>query len=189
VIAREPGDWHDLCVAMSSRQLADVLRDETALWRGFDADAVAAAHAEVAAGGWPLDDELYIFVDGESMAEGGVEGMLAEVAAHVRPFGVDLRVQLINAGVPNESDYVVQINGQPCVCWAADEWEDGYPWDVASTRPLARVNQLLAATGADVRIFILYPGGNEGIAVLLDPRISEAMRISGLFPRDIPILP
>ena len=54
----------------------------------------------------------------------------------------------------------------------------------ATVRPLAVVNDLLAQTGANVRAFTLYAGGNEGLALLLDPRIPAVMARSGLFGED-----
>ena len=53
-----------------------------------------------------------------------------------------------------------------------------------AVRPLAVVNDLLAETGTDVRAFTLSAGGNEGLALLLDPRVPGAMARSGLFGED-----
>jgi hypothetical protein len=58
----------------------------------------------------------------------------------------------------------------------------------ATVRPLAVVNQLLADV-TSVRAHTLIAGGNEGLMLLLDPGVTEAMRRSGLVPEDaIPVL-
>jgi hypothetical protein len=54
---------------------------------------------------------------------------------------------------------------------------------------LAVVNDLLDETGTNVRAFTLYAGGNEGLALLLGPRVPEAMARSGKSrPRDARLL-
>ena len=53
----------------------------------------------------------------------------------------------------------------------------------ATVRPLAVVNALLAQVGAAARVFTLYTGGSQGLAYLMDPRVAQAMRLSGLYDR------
>lgn len=63
-------------------------------------------------------------------------------------------------------------------------------WEEATVRPLVVVNALLEQAHSSVRVFTLYAGGNDGWALLMDPRVPAAMRVSGLFPdREVPSLP
>jgi hypothetical protein len=64
------------------------------------------------------------------------------------------------------------------------------PWAVATVRPLAVINDLLAEAGAIPRIYTLNTGGNDGEAWFLDPRIVAAIAESGLIEEGaVPALP
>ncbi|MFG2045364.1 hypothetical protein [Dactylosporangium sp. NPDC048998] len=117
--------------------------------------------------------------DGEDLAEGGVEDLLREMAPALRQFGVTLRVRTVS-GNDDEGDYVVDINGRRCPVLGADDWRYNSPWFEATVRPLAVVNDLLAAAGTPVRVFTLYTGENGGRVLLLDPAVVDAVRRSGL---------
>jgi len=174
------------------RALARAL-DRFGLWNHLGAGARTAAAAEVATGCYPLKfDLLYGFVefhaDGESLAEGGVERFLHEIAPALERHGLGLRVEQIEQPYrwPDHRDYVLSINGLRCVIWTLEE---EYPWDASTVRPLATVNQLLAAAGSPVRAHTLYAGANGGLVFLMDPRVADAIRASGLMPdREIPAL-
>jgi hypothetical protein len=73
-------------------------------------------------------------------------------------------------------DYVIAINGRRCVVWTPQDWVVNSAWAVASVRPFAVVNDLLAEAGAVPRLYTLYTGSNMGEAWLLDPRM---LRVSG----------
>jgi hypothetical protein len=146
----------------------------------------------VAAGGYPFTcavlDDVTFFADGEDLAEGGVEDLLRQMAPALRRCGVELRVRTISGN--DSGEYVVDINGRRCLVLAADDWRDDAPWLRATVRPLAAVNDLLAQAGTPIRIHTLYAGGNEGLALLLDPAIVDVVRSSSLIPdRDVPELP
>ena len=48
-------------------------------------------------------------------------------------------------------------------------------------------HDLLAQAGTPVRVHTLHAGGNEGLALLLDPAIVDIVRSNGLIPnRDLP---
>ncbi|MEY9836451.1 hypothetical protein [Streptacidiphilus sp. EB103A] len=167
------------------------------LWDHLPAEARADAVADVASGGYPLDfDLLYerieFFADGESLAEGGVERFLGEIAPALARFGLYLQVQAVEQPYLGlgHGDYVLSVNGIGCTIWNADDWSGGNTWEQATARPLAVVNQLLASAGTSrVRAHTLYAGGNEGILLLMDPRAAEAMRASGLCPdHEVPAL-
>lgn len=55
------------------------------------------------------------------------------------------------------------------------------PRGVATVRPLAVINDLLAKAGAVPRVYTLSTGGNDGEAWLVDPRIVVAIAEGGLF--------
>lgn len=61
---------------------------------------------------------------------------------------------------------------------------------MATTRPLAVINDLLSEAGTVPRPFAQYSGVNEGIAWLLDPRIVAAVAVaSGLIEEgEVPAL-
>lgn len=165
--------------------------DRYGLWDHLSAELRESERTEVATGCYPLNFELLherteFFVDGEEMAEGGVDRFLRELAPALVRYGVVLEVETVR----DADDYTVLINGIRCVVLRSEEWEDGDTWALATVRPLAVVNRLLAAAGrSTLRAHTLCTGGNEGILLLMDPRAAEAMRASGLFPEhEVPAL-
>jgi hypothetical protein len=180
-------------------ELARTLR-ELGMWRHFAEAEAAAGERAVAQGAYPfggkatLDEEpglQYFFVDGEAMAEGGVNRVLAEFEPALRAHGVELQVENVNRPIVGDGagDYVVAINGRRCVVWTQADWAAQRAWVVATIRPLAVINDLLAEAGAVPRLFTLYAGGNDGFAWLLDPRIVAAIAGSGLVEeRQVPAL-
>jgi len=151
-----------------------------------DAEA-EAAQRWVAEGKYPLvsfGEEpglRWFFVDGEEMAEGGVERVLRRLAPGLRTRGIELQVETVDRPVGvQDGDYVVEINGRRCVVWRPEDWSTGRAWVVSTVRPLAVVNDLLAESGVTSRLFTLTAGANEGIAWLVDPRIVAAIVDSGL---------
>lgn len=44
-----------------------------------------------------------------------------------------------------------------------------HPWYICTIRPLGTLNELLEEAGATERLFVLYPGGTKGFALLIDP--------------------
>lgn len=173
-------------------ELAKVL-GRLGMWDGLDPEAAAAQAAEVAAGGYPLTlpvfDGLSFDADGEDLAEGDVDVLLQEMAPALHRFGVDLQVRIVELPGVDEDPFLVEINGRICAVWEPADWDSGRAWYVATVRPLAVVNELLAEAGARVRVHVLAPGENDGTAFLVDPRVVEAMRSSGLFqPKDLPQL-
>jgi hypothetical protein len=185
---------HDVPMDQRRVELARRLR-ELGMWENFSEEDAAVGERVVAEGAHPLggratlDEEpgTRLFnVDGETMAEGGVGRVLAEWAPVLRRYGVELDVELVSYPASVESgDYVITINGRRCVVWTPQDWVAGSPWAVATVRPLAVINDLLAEAGAAPRIYTLYTGGNEGEAWLLDPRIVAAITESGLLEPDV----
>jgi hypothetical protein len=178
------------------RVLAEELR-RFGLWDHLPSDVRAGAVAKAASGSYPLDfdllyEQIEFFADGESLAEGGVERFLAEIAPALARFGVSLQVLAVEQPYLGlgDGDYVLSLNGIRCTIWKPDDWSGGRPWEQATVRPLAVVNQLLARAGTSrVRAHTLYAGGNEGIVLLMDPRAAQAMRASGLCPdHEVPAL-
>jgi hypothetical protein len=167
------------------------------MWAHLPDDEAAAAERMVAEGQYPfvpLDEEAglrYFYMDGESMAEGGVDRALREMAPGLRACGIELRIETVNVPVEiEEGDYIVAINGRRCVVWRAQDWAAHRAWLVSVVRPLAVVNDLLAEAGETKRLFTLNAGGNDGFAWLLDPPIVAAVADSGLVRvRSVPALP
>ncbi len=167
-------------------ELARTLRS-LGMWRHLLEDEAVAAERMVAAGQYPfvsLGEEpgvRWFFVDGEEMAEGGVDRVLRDMAPGLRTCGIELRIDTVNEPVKvDEGDYVVAINGRRCVVWRPEDWAAQRPWEVSVVRPLAVVNDLLAEAGATKRLFTLRAGSDDAIAWLLDPRIVAAVADSGL---------
>jgi hypothetical protein len=166
--------------------LAQTLRD-LGLWQHLTDGEATAAQRQVAAQGYPFatfgdePGDMWFFVDGEAMAEGQVRRELMEMAPSLRTLGVDLLIETVSIPVGAEDgDYVVAINGRRCLVLTPEDWTAKRAWMVATIRPLAVVNDLLAEAGATPRLFTLSPGGNESIAWLLDPRVVAAIAASGL---------
>jgi hypothetical protein len=181
---------------LSSGDLAKRL-NELGLWRGLDEDQRSTAVQAVAGGAHPWSTEMApsvsFFADGEDLAEEGVEDFLMEVAPSVKSLGVELDVttELQDRGA--DTVYAVTINGTRVEIYnglaAFERDDDTFAWFTAQNRPLARVNELLAAAGAKERFFILYPGTNDGLALLIDPDIPAAIALAGFTePDEIPLL-
>ncbi|MCD0482749.1 hypothetical protein LO771_10150 [Streptacidiphilus sp. ASG 303] len=172
------------------RVMAEAL-NRYGLWDHLSAELRESAMTEVATGCYPLHfdllfEQIEFFADGEELAEGGVEKFLRALAPALVRYGVVLEVET----APDVDDYTVSINGIDCMVLRPEDWEGGDPWALSTIRPLAVVNQLLAAAGRSaLRAHTLYAGGNEGLIFLMDPRAAEAMRASGLFPEhEVPAL-
>lgn len=152
------------------QRLAQAL-DEMGLWRAVEpADRDAQLDA-IRAGAYPLHlavfDDVCFPADGEALADGGVEALLEAMAPALAEHGLRLKVRRHNG--------VVVVNDLSCGAYAT-AFE-------ATVRPLAVVNALLAQVGAVARVFTLYTGGSQGLAYLLDPRVAQAMRLSGIYDR------
>ncbi|MER6074227.1 hypothetical protein ABT187_36440 [Streptomyces sp. NPDC001817] len=172
------------------RVMAEAL-NRYGLWDHLSTELRESAMTEVATGCYPLHfdllfEQIEFFADGEELAEGGVERFLRALAPALVRYGVVLEVET----VPDLDDYIVSINGIRCMVLRPEDWEGADPWALSTVRPLAVVNQLLAAAGRSaLRAHTLYAGGNEGLVFLMNPRAAEAMRASGLFPEhEVPAL-
>jgi hypothetical protein len=181
-----PGGRRDRRWARLARTLADL-----GFWYGVPLVQMREQYRAVAAGGYPFACAVLADVafdaDGEELAEGHVEDLLAAMAPALRRFGVDLQVRTLSR---TDDRYALDINGRRCVVLDADDWRFNLPWFEATIRPLAIVNDLLARAATPIRVFTLHAGGNEGAALLLDPAVVDAVRRSGLFrPSDLPELP
>lgn len=152
---------------------------EAGVWRSTDPEERRVQYAAVLSGDYPLNlpifDDVTFSADGEELSEGGVERLLDAMTPALAEHGLVLRVRRLRC---DEDDYVIDVNGRFCRIRTAEE-----DWREATVRPLAVVNDLLSAAGTPLRVFTLYTGGNEGLALLLDPRIVQAMRLSGLYDR------
>jgi hypothetical protein len=145
--------------------------DEAGLWRAAEPDERSAQLEAIRAGAYPLDlaifDDVCFPADGERLAEGGIEALLEAMGPALAEHGLRLKVRRHHG--------ILMINDMSCGdCPTAVD---------ATVRPLAVVNSLLAQVGAPARIFTLYTGGLSGLAYLMDPRVAQAMRLSGLYDR------
>lgn len=170
----------------AARVLADRLR-ASGLWSEQPAAVREQNLQTVATGGYPFGlpgcEEFEFFADGEDLAEGGVEEFLETLRRPLMRYGVSLDVQRVDDG----PGYAVMINGRRCV--VLDDADDP-DWLAATVRPLAVVNALLDEVQATRRAYLLYAGGNDGIALLLPPAVVSAVIESGLFdPKEIPAQP
>src|SRR5690348_3434954 len=97
-----------------------------------------------------LDDALAQWpLDGEEWAEFAAE-RLRDMAPALRERGVDLKVEVVSQGRDSsagKSPYVIAINGTE-IELVHDYSEDRDPWYQASVRPLAVLNDQLAAAGS-----------------------------------------
>ncbi len=202
---RSPGTWNG-CIAMdhfwnrnvrnSRRMLARELAD-AGLWAHLPSDIRDPEQRTVAAGAYPfwsvhLSGNVIFNMDGENLAEGGVEEFLRTISPELERRGLPLDIDTnpSNVDPDDEASYLIGINGIICVIFTEEEADSAYSWYLAAVRPLMVVNDLLGQAGSAVRMFTLSAGGNDGFALLLNPRIPAAMRASGLFKdRDIPVYP
>ncbi|WP_051366174.1 hypothetical protein [Hamadaea tsunoensis] len=152
---------------------------EAGVWRSADPEERERQFAAVLSGDYPLNlpvfDDVTFPADGEALTEGGVEKLLDAMTPALAEHGLALRVRRLRR---DEHDYVIDVNGRFCRIRTAGE-----QGRAATVRPLAIVNDLLAAAGTPLRVFTLYAGGSEGLALLLDPRVVRAMKLSGLYDR------
>jgi len=137
--------------------------------------------------------------DGEDLAEEFVQEWLACMASALEHYGLALTVETVASSrgeerLPHQGDYILMINGVRCQIWQGAEWDDDAeppwnPWLAATLRPLAVVNTLLADAGSAIRAHVMNAGGNDGVVILIDPAIVEAMRECGQYPQSaIPVL-
>jgi hypothetical protein len=180
--------WSNRRWAKLARALADA-----GFWVGLPPAEAQAQQRQVAAGGYPFTcavlEPLTFFADGEDLAEGGVEELLREMTPALLRFGVALQVETISEGDTGVA-YVVRINGRDCTVLDDDDLRYNWPWFEATVRPLSVVNDLLHAAGTQTRVLTLHTGGNEGLALLLDPTIVDIIRRSGLLTAgNLPELP
>jgi hypothetical protein len=181
---------------LTGAELATQL-DSLGLWRDLGEAKRNEARNAVAGGAHPWSTEIapsvQFVADGEDLAEEGLEDFLKEVAPAVMTLGVELEVtsELTDSG--EDSRYAVTINGKSVEIYngldAFERTDESFPWYAANVRPLARVNELLAEAGAKERFFVLYPGTNDGSALLIDPAIPAAMTKAGFVdPKETPLL-
>lgn len=169
---------------------------EAGLWAHLPPDIGDAEQRAVAAGGFPLYTEhlrgTMFDLDGEDLAEGGVEEFLRRISPELERHGLPLEIDINpgNVDPADEASYLIGINGVICVILTEEEDASPYAWYLAAVCPLMVVNDLLGRAGSAVRMFTHNAGENDGFALLLDPRIPAAMRASGLFKDcDIPVSP
>jgi len=129
-----------------------------------------------------MSSDVSFPADGEALAEGGVEQFVASLAPALQVLGVTVSATTLSSG--DNGTYVVAIDGVVVRLYDASSWESKVeselPWYASTMKPLAVVNGLLKAAGAKERCFVLYPGGNEGVVLLIDPRIVAAVQAAGL---------
>lgn len=175
--------------AVMDHRWADLARTLRSLgmWEHLPEDEAAVEQRMVAEAKGPsvtLDEDFgvrWFFVDGQEMAEGGVERTLRAMAPGLRGCGIELQVETVNRPIRFEDgDYVVAINGRHCRVWSPEDWPAQRAWKVSTVRALAVVNDLLGEASATRRLFTLHAGTNDGIAWLVDPRIVAAIVDSGL---------
>jgi hypothetical protein len=165
---------------------------ESGLWDGLPETTQAAEHTRVAEGEYPftgeaINEHVMFHADGERLAEFGIERFLQELAPVVSRYGVSLHVERITdfaefGEVPYPPYPPVIVNGRRVMFIDRDEGDGEYEdslWYLATVRPLACVNDLLAAAGATVRFHTINTGTEDGFALLIDPRVAEAVRASG----------
>ena len=137
--------------------------------------------------------------DGEDLAEEFVEEWLACMAPALEHYGLPLTVETVDSSrlserLADEGDYVLMLNGFRCQVWKGSEWDYDAeppwdPWLAATLRPLAVINALLAACDSKVRAHVMNAGGNDGVAILIDPRVVAAMQQCGEYPDSaVPVL-
>jgi hypothetical protein len=153
--------------------------DSFGLWEGLDEQSRAANRERVALGEHPFATDGGCFewfgVDGEAMAESGVEEFLETLIPVVARYGVTLEFSTARDSL--EEGYAVIMNGVEVEMWAPQAWEypgnDSHPWETASRRPLGRLNQLLAGAGTAVRFHFDESAGD---AYLFDSKLHDAVR-------------
>lgn len=124
--------------------------------------------------------------DGEDLAEGEVESVLREMGPSLAQLGVDLSVETIMDPYDDNSDgYDIVINDIPLEIYRSDPSNPRVPlsddpWLDCSVRPVAVINRLLRNADSIYQLGILWPGGNDGLAILLPRDILEALGASGI---------
>lgn len=178
---------------MDRREVATKL-DELGLWRGLTDSESEANIAAVEDGVHPwattLAPTVQFLVDGEELAEGGVEAFINSLHEPLLRLGVDARVATMLA--PASGEYVVEVDGEVLHLYDETSWnsevESEQPWYASTIKPLATLNRSLSSAGAVVRFFVLYPGGNDSVVLLIDPRVVELLKENGLISgSEIPV--
>ena len=137
------------------------------------------------------DGHRYFHADAEDLSEGAVGGFLRQIAAFLSNFAI--RVDSVEDDF-KDNGYEVTINGkrhgilnQPHLDRALVE--PGFLWGISTVRTFALVNELLADTRTDERLYAFY-GGNDLASIFLTPQLYEYICSQpGWRKQDYPYLP
>jgi hypothetical protein len=150
-------------------------------------DAISEAKTRALETGYLFDESTrrVYWADAEDLAEGGV----LEFIDTVEPFLVHQGAKILS----KDQDFViggaysVRINGKWYPIYSADECEKADIWTLSSQRTYRMINDLLAGTKSDERVYLLY-GGNDALAVFLTEQIYKILRDTALIDeRDKPV--
>ena len=148
--------------------LADRL-EAAGLWRDLSAPELETAREEVESGGhpWatPLDENVLFFANGGALADGAAGEFVGELRPALAEVGVDVAVEATSTGDVRIDDEVVEVAGASAVD--------------ATMRPLAALNERLAAADAQERFYVLDAGADDATVLLISPDVVEAMQDAG----------
>ncbi len=129
--------------------------------------------------------------DAEALAEGGIGEFLREIQPFLASQGVTIKQIEDHFG---EDGYSVSVNGKDHVIYDAnelqrDEAQLGWTWGLATVRGFAIVNELLADTESNERLYAVN-AGNDLFGFFLTPQLRDAVcDHPDATPRDRPYVP
>lgn len=122
------------------------------------------------------------FADGEELAEGGIEKIIDELV--ILKIMKNLKMPEITEDYPTDDDssYRIHVDGNTYTAWNPEHGEDGTLWGTATVCFSAIVNDILENSGYDERVYMLFAGNNEAIALVITPAQYDILQKCGKEP-------
>jgi hypothetical protein len=145
---------------------------------GEDLDDIKA-EASKGAAHWFLEVGRAFNADAERLAEGGVQDLLEYLGPAFKAEGCELPA--MTQTYDSRHGYRLMIGDELHTMW--NESEAKRSWELTTTRAAALIERRLAVVGSQERVHLLS-GGEDGVFVLLTPRMRDVIASSGVFRQE-----
>jgi hypothetical protein len=112
------------------------------------------------------EDNRSISVDGENLAEGDIQKTIEAMQIFKQ---LDIHPVIKSDLNTDDHTYGLVVDGKSYRAYGHEQVESRMFWGTATLCLQVIVNDLLEAAGLNDRLYTLYTGGNEGLAVVLTP--------------------
>lgn len=124
------------------------------------------------------------FADGENLAEGDIEKTIQRMNI-LKDMGVKPKITTHyprNWPLKKSQKYHLQVNGKNYTAWTKSHVDEQTMWGTATACLAAIIDDLLAAAGHQERLYMLYAGGNEALALIMTPEQYKLLQSFGKEP-------